>query len=96
MNICVMLHTAIKYTFVYVMIQAAFLCGMRVRHVDVDENNRINLRLLKKAIDSDVCMVSRILWQLTPEMWFVRRSSDMTSSRRPGINSLLGKLLDGL
>ncbi|KIH47011.1 pyridoxal-dependent decarboxylase domain protein [Ancylostoma duodenale] len=37
--------------------KAAFLCGMRVRHVDVDENNRINLRLLKRAIDSDVCMI---------------------------------------
>ncbi|XGW27072.1 hypothetical protein V3C99_007569 [Haemonchus contortus] len=37
--------------------KAAFMCGMRVRHIAVDENNRVNLALMEKAIDSDVCML---------------------------------------
>ncbi|ETN76913.1 hypothetical protein NECAME_00438 [Necator americanus] len=37
--------------------KAAFLCGMRVRHVDVDNNNRVDIKLMEKAIDSDVCML---------------------------------------
>lgn len=37
--------------------KAAFLCGMRIRHVAVDKNNRVNLRLMEKAIDSEVCML---------------------------------------
>ncbi|KJH45437.1 hypothetical protein DICVIV_08516 [Dictyocaulus viviparus] len=35
---------------------AAILCSMRIRHVPVDENNRVNLRLMEKAIDKEVCM----------------------------------------
>ncbi|VDL79763.1 unnamed protein product [Nippostrongylus brasiliensis] len=37
--------------------KAAFLCGMRVRHVAVDKHNRVDLRLMEKAIDSEVCML---------------------------------------
>ncbi|PIO61270.1 pyridoxal-dependent decarboxylase domain protein, partial [Teladorsagia circumcincta] len=37
--------------------KAAFICGMRVRHVPVDENNRVNLSKMESAIDSDVCML---------------------------------------
>ncbi|KHJ91697.1 pyridoxal-dependent decarboxylase domain protein [Oesophagostomum dentatum] len=37
--------------------KAAFLCGMRVRHVDVDKDNRVDLKLMEKAINSDVCML---------------------------------------
>ncbi|CAJ0604017.1 unnamed protein product [Cylicocyclus nassatus] len=37
--------------------KAAFLSGMRVRHVEVDKDNRVNVRLMERAIDSDVCML---------------------------------------
>ncbi|CAI4223839.1 unnamed protein product [Auanema sp. JU1783] len=37
--------------------KAAHLCGLRVRHISVDSNNRVDLRLMEKAIDSDVCML---------------------------------------
>ncbi|KAJ1365493.1 Cysteine desulfurase mitochondrial [Parelaphostrongylus tenuis] len=34
-----------------------FLCGMRIRHIPVDSNNRVDLRLMEKAIGSEVCML---------------------------------------
>lgn len=37
--------------------KAAQLCGMRLRHVKVDANNRVNLKAMEKAIDSDVCLL---------------------------------------
>lgn len=39
--------------------KAAHLCGMRVRHVPVDADNRVNLKKMEKYIDRDVCMVSK-------------------------------------
>lgn len=33
---------------------------MKVRHVETDENNRVDLRKLEKSIDGDVCVV--IIW----------------------------------
>uniref|UniRef100_A0A1I7XSY6 sphinganine-1-phosphate aldolase n=1 Tax=Heterorhabditis bacteriophora TaxID=37862 RepID=A0A1I7XSY6_HETBA len=36
---------------------AAYLCRMRIRHIPVDANNRVNLHLMEKAIDKDVCMI---------------------------------------
>ncbi|CAB3406889.1 unnamed protein product [Caenorhabditis bovis] len=37
--------------------KAAHMCGMRLRHIPVDQNNRVDLRAMEKAIDSDVCML---------------------------------------
>ncbi|CAD6191255.1 unnamed protein product [Caenorhabditis auriculariae] len=37
--------------------KAAQLCGMRLRHVPVDKNNRVDLRAMERAIDSEVCML---------------------------------------
>ncbi|VDM59141.1 unnamed protein product [Angiostrongylus costaricensis] len=37
--------------------KAAFLCGMRIRHISVDKSNRVDLRTMEKAIDSQVCML---------------------------------------
>ncbi|KAK6021408.1 pyridoxal-dependent decarboxylase domain protein [Ostertagia ostertagi] len=34
--------------------KAAFICGMRIRHIPVDENNRVNLSKMENAIDSDL------------------------------------------
>uniref|UniRef100_A0A0K0DMZ0 sphinganine-1-phosphate aldolase n=1 Tax=Angiostrongylus cantonensis TaxID=6313 RepID=A0A0K0DMZ0_ANGCA len=37
--------------------KAAFLCSMRIRHISVDKSNRVDLREMEKAIDSEVCML---------------------------------------
>ncbi|EFO87349.1 CRE-SPL-1 protein [Caenorhabditis remanei] len=37
--------------------KAAHLCGMRLRHVPVDENNRVDLKAMEKLIDSNVCVL---------------------------------------
>ncbi|PAV63623.1 hypothetical protein WR25_20874 [Diploscapter pachys] len=37
--------------------KGAHLCGMKVRHVETDRNNRVDLRKLEKSIDGDVCVI---------------------------------------
>ncbi|CAJ0931014.1 unnamed protein product, partial [Mesorhabditis belari] len=37
--------------------KAAHLCGMRIRHVSVDKDNRVNLRELERSIDGNTCML---------------------------------------
>lgn len=37
--------------------KAAHLCGMRLRHVPVDSDNRVDLKEMERLIDSNVCML---------------------------------------
>ncbi|GMT24176.1 hypothetical protein PFISCL1PPCAC_15473, partial [Pristionchus fissidentatus] len=37
--------------------KAAHLCGMRIRHVPVDGNNRLDVKAMEKMISSEVCML---------------------------------------
>ncbi|GMR48070.1 hypothetical protein PMAYCL1PPCAC_18265, partial [Pristionchus mayeri] len=37
--------------------KAAHLCGMRIRHVPVDEKNRVDLKAMERMISKDVCML---------------------------------------
>ncbi|KAF8356718.1 spl-1 [Pristionchus pacificus] len=37
--------------------KAAHLCGMRIRHVPVDENNRLNVKKMERMITKEVCML---------------------------------------
>uniref|UniRef100_A0A8R1E338 sphinganine-1-phosphate aldolase n=1 Tax=Caenorhabditis japonica TaxID=281687 RepID=A0A8R1E338_CAEJA len=39
--------------------KAAHLCGMRLRHVPVDKDNRVDLKAMEKLISSDVCMLGK-------------------------------------
>uniref|UniRef100_A0AC35FZQ8 Sphingosine-1-phosphate lyase n=1 Tax=Panagrolaimus sp. PS1159 TaxID=55785 RepID=A0AC35FZQ8_9BILA len=37
--------------------KAAFMMNIRVKHIPVDSNNRVNLKAMRSAISSDTCMI---------------------------------------